>query len=155
MSIDRWKRIWGISGSQDNGANQFVVNLNESVLPPEKLTSMTFRLDTSSAKSKNPNLIDGLRCSLSVKWIKRMIKILGKSRRLSDLISCRKINRKLCLVNQHQDRKEVGEKLPILHANLSTLEFRRRLVNSLNIQPNVICFLWPYEQTVFLIWTPL
>ena len=35
MSIDRWKRIWGISGSQDNGANQFVVNLNESVLPPE------------------------------------------------------------------------------------------------------------------------
>ena len=84
-----------------------------------------------------------------------MIKILGKSRRLSDLISCRKINRKLCLVNQHQDRKEVGEKLPILHANLSTLEFRRRLVNSLNIQPNVICFLWPYEQTVFLIWTPL
>ena len=46
MSIDRWKRIWGISGSQDNGANQFVVNLNESVLPPEKLTSMTFRLDS-------------------------------------------------------------------------------------------------------------
>lgn len=54
MSIDRWTRIWGISGSQDNGANQFVVNLNANPFCFPKIDVDDFPIRQRWGRIKKP-----------------------------------------------------------------------------------------------------